>query len=209
MILAKNIRYLRKEKGYSQEYLAEKLNYKSYTTIQKWEMGVSEPPVKKLKELAEIFHVDIDDLTNEDLEYSGVKTSSNTSGVKINVYGYVAAGIPIDAIEEIIDVEEISPEMARTGEFFGLRIKGNSMEPRIEEGDTVIVRKQNVANSGDIVIALINGDEGVCKKIVKHTSGISLVSFNPAYEPLFFSNKEIIEKPVVIIGIVKELRAKF
>ena len=208
MILAKNIRYLRKQRGFSQDYLAEKLGYKSYTTIQKWEMGTSEPPLKKLRKLATLFHVDIDDLTGVDLEKNGSSVSA-PPGVKIPIYGYVAAGIPIDAIEDIIDVEEISQEMARTGDFFGLRIKGDSMEPRIENGDVVIVRKQNDADNGDIVIALINGDEGVCKKLVKHSSGISLVSFNPAYEPMYFSSQEVIEMPVTIIGKVKELRAKF
>lgn len=70
MTLARNIRYLRKKKGWSQEYIATQLGYKSYTTIQKWEMGSSEPPLKKLKELAELFDVDMDDLANKDLEYS-------------------------------------------------------------------------------------------------------------------------------------------
>lgn len=67
MSLGQNIRYLRTQKGYSQDYLAEKLGYKSFTTIQKWESGISEPPVKKLKELSVLFGVDMDDLNNEDL----------------------------------------------------------------------------------------------------------------------------------------------
>lgn len=66
MSLGDNIRYLRLQHNYSQEYLSETLGYKSYTTIQKWESGVSEPPVKKLKELAAIFNVDMDDLANKD-----------------------------------------------------------------------------------------------------------------------------------------------
>lgn len=68
-IFSKNIRYLRKQKEWSQDYIAEKLGYKSYTTIQKWEMGTSEPPLKKLKELSDLFSVDIDDLTNKDFEH--------------------------------------------------------------------------------------------------------------------------------------------
>ena len=68
MILAKNIRYLRKKNDWSQDYIAQALGYKSYTTIQKWEMGTSEPPLKKLKELASLFNVDINDLANKDLE---------------------------------------------------------------------------------------------------------------------------------------------
>lgn len=68
MALSRNIRYLRKKRGWGQDTLAEKLGYKSYTTIQKWESGVSEPPLKVVHELATLFNVDINDLTNCDLE---------------------------------------------------------------------------------------------------------------------------------------------
>lgn len=131
------------------------------------------------------------------------------SSIKINVLGRVAAGIPIEAVEEIIDQEEITEELARTGSFFGLQIKGNSMEPRMCEGDVVIVRQQDDAESGDIVIALINGDDAVCKRLRKYKEGIELISNNPSYEPMYFSNEEIEKKPVRIIGKVIELRGKF
>ena len=68
MCLAKNIRYLRKKKNFSQDYIAEKLGYKSYTTIQKWEMGISEPSIAKLRKLAELFGVEINDMTSVDIE---------------------------------------------------------------------------------------------------------------------------------------------
>lgn len=130
-------------------------------------------------------------------------------GITINVLGRVAAGFPIEAVENIIDTEEISEEMAKTGEFFGLQIKGDSMEPRIYEGDVVIVRKQDDAESGDIVIALVNGNDATCKRLTKYAGGISLVSLNSAkYEPMMFSNEEIISKPVKILGRVVELRGK-
>ena len=131
------------------------------------------------------------------------------NAVEINVLGRVAAGIPIDAVEEIIDTEEITEDMAKTGTFFGLQIHGNSMEPKFSEGDIVIVRQQDDAETDDIVIAIVNGDEATCKKLKKYHDGIVLISTNPAYEPMYFSNKEIMDKPVKIIGVVKELRAKF
>lgn len=135
--------------------------------------------------------------------------SSLKTGVTINVLGRVAAGIPIEAIEDIIDTEEITEEMASTGEFFGLQIRGDSMEPKISSGDVVIVRQQNDAENGDIVIATVNGDEATCKRLRKYRDGIELVSNNPNYSPMFFSNEEIEQKPVRIIGKVVELRAKF
>lgn len=67
MMLGKNIRFLRRKNGWSQDYLAERLGYKSYTTIQKWESGVTEPPLKKAHAIAELFQIDIDDLTKKDL----------------------------------------------------------------------------------------------------------------------------------------------
>lgn len=130
------------------------------------------------------------------------------NGITINVLGRVAAGIPINAITEIIDTEEISEEMAKTGEYFGLKIRGDSMEPRICDGDVVIVRQQDDAESGDIVIAMVNGDDATCKRLIKYASSIALVSLNSKYEPMMFTDKEVIEKPVRVIGKVVELRGK-
>lgn len=130
-------------------------------------------------------------------------------GVKINVLGRVAAGLPIEAIENIIDTEEISEEMAKTGDFFGLLIKGDSMTPSICNGDIVIVRQQDDAENNEVVIATINGTDAVCKRLRKYKDGIELLSNNPSYEPLNFSNDEIADKPVKILGKVVELRRKF
>lgn len=129
-------------------------------------------------------------------------------GITINVLGRVAAGIPIEAIEDIIDTEEITEEMAKTGTFFGLQIHGDSMEPRIYDGDVVIVRQQDDAESGEIVIAIVNGDDAVCKRLSKYAGGISLISLNSKYDPLIFTNEDIANKPVKIIGKVVELRGK-
>lgn len=133
---------------------------------------------------------------------------NNKHGVTINVLGRVAAGLPIEAIENIIDTEEISEQLASTGEFFGLQIHGDSMEPRMYENDVVIVRKQEDAESGDIVIAMVNGNDATCKRLMKYAGSIALLSLNPKYEPMVFSEKEIEEKPVRIIGKVIELRGK-
>ena len=83
MCLAKNIRYLRKKKGMSQDTLAELLGYKSYTTIQKWETGVSEPPIKQLRKMAELFQADIDDMAKTDLEIAEMYPEQ-TGGYYIN-----------------------------------------------------------------------------------------------------------------------------
>lgn len=174
-----------------------------------YEKGAREPDFETLELIADYFNVDTDYLLGRTVKTTYIPSSALRKGVSINVLGRVAAGIPIDAIEEVIDTEEITEEMAKTGEFFGLKIKGNSMEPRIYENDVVIVRQQNDAESGDVVIATINGDEATCKRLRKYRDGIELISNNPSYEPMFFSNEEILSKPVRIIGKVVELRGKF
>ena len=137
-----------------------------------------------------------------------VSNKSTQKGLTVNVLGRVAASIPIEAITDIVDQEEISEDLAKTGEFFGLRIQGNSMEPDIHNGDTVIVKKQDDAESNEIVIALINGNDGVCKRLKKYAESIALVSINPDYEPMYFNQEEIDNTPVRIIGKVVELRRK-
>lgn len=109
--------------------------------------------------------------------------------VKIKVLGRVAAGVPIEAIEEVIGEETISRKMAETGDYFGLRISGDSMEPTIHHGSIVIVRQQDDVENGDIVI--VNGEDATCKKIEKFENGIMLVPMNKAYEEKFYANEEI------------------
>ena len=99
------------------------------------------------------------------------------------------AGIPIDAIEEILDYEEISEDMATSGDYFALQVRGRSMEPRMKEGDVVIIRQQPDVDNGDIAIVLVNGNDATIKKIGKSSEGIMLVPTNPAFEPIFYNNR--------------------
>ena len=166
--------------------------------------GIALPRMGKVQRLADYFHIEKSDLIDERTE----QPSSPKSNI-VKILGRVAAGIPLEAITDIVDEEEIPEELARTGEFFGLRISGDSMEPDIHNGDTVIVKRQDDAESDEIVIALVNGNDGVCKRLKKYADSIALISLNPNYEPMYFSREEIEEKPVKIIGKVVELRRKF
>lgn len=134
---------------------------------------------------------------------------SGKVGVKVPILGKVAAGIPIEEIEDVIGWEEISESMARKGKYFCLEIKGDSMEPDLRDGDIVVVRHQNTAENGDIVIAQVNGNEATCKRIAISETGITLMSYNPKYEPMPFTNEQIESIPVSIIGKVVESRRKF
>lgn len=204
MTLGDRLKTLRLSSGISQVDLADRLDI-SKQTLYKYENNIiTNVPSDKIEAAAKIFKVSPSYLMGWDLD-----VDSPNHGVIIPVLGRVAAGIPLTAAEYIIDTEEIPQAMAADGEYFGLQVKGDSMEPRIKNGDVVIVRKQSDADDGDLVIALINGDDAVVKRLKKYKDGIGLISSNPTYDPLYFSNEEIESKPVEIIGKVKELRAKF
>lgn len=165
-------------------------------SVTKWKNGAI-PYDSTIQQLADYFNVPL----------SYFKEEPQTTW--INVLGRVAAGIPFEAIEDIIDQEQLSPGTDLSFEYFGLKIQGDSMEPKISNGDTVIVRVQPDCENDDIVIALIDNEEAVCKKIKKTPEGIFLISTNTAYDPLFFTNAEIEQRPITILGKVIELRAKF
>lgn len=202
-IMAKNIQYYMDKYEKTRQDMCDALGVK-YTTFTDWVKGNSYPRIDKIELMANYFGISKADLVEE-----RSINKSGKSGVSINVYGRVAAGIPFEMIEDIIDTEEITEELARTGEFFALQIRGDSMEPRMKEGDVVIVRRQDDADSDDTVIATVNGTDATCKRLKKYAEGIALIATNPSYEPMYFSNKEIEEKPVKILGRVVELRAKF
>ena len=184
---------------------------KTLGDVISWELGRTTPDSHSLDKLAEVFDISRAQLLADDLEILSALRIPIFSGkgVRIPVYGNVAAGIPIEAITDIEDYEEIPESLARTGQFAALKIKGDSMEPKFSNGDVVIVKLQDTVENGDIAVVLVNGDEATCKKIKKTPEGVMLISTNPAYEPMFYSNREIDEKPVRIWGKVVELRAKF
>ena len=205
------IKRLRIENNMTLEQLGDKVGV-GKSTVRKWENGmIANMRRDKIAKIADVFNVSPSYLIGWDNNVGPITngTKHKAPGVTINVLGRVAAGVPIEAIEDVIDTEEISAELASTGDFFGLQIHGDSKEPRMYEGDVVIVRQQDDAESGEVIIAMVNGDEATCKRLKKYDGGIMLLSNNPRYEPIVFTNEEIEEKPVRIIGKVVELRGKF
>lgn len=191
--------------GFRSQADLAKVLFVNQTAVSQWERGVTTPSSQLLIKLANLYGVTTDYLLGKE------PLANESSGGKwIPVLGDVAAGIPIEAVEDIVDYEEIDAALAATGDFFGLRIKGSSMEPRIREGDVVIVRKQDDADTGDTAVVMVNGDSATVKRIKKEPDGsLWLLPNNPAYDPQHFSSAEIEDKPVHIIGKVVELRGKF
>ena len=225
MSIYDKIKQLCKEKGVTVTGTEKELGFSRGSLCK---IDKNKPSSEKLQKLADYFGVQLEYLTGAS-EFKTKKemlqhfdNKSNLDSIKeqmidiqenttrIKVLGKVAAGVPRYMQDEyVIGYEDVSNDMIKDDTVFGLEINGDSMSPRILKGDVVIVREQNDAESGDVVIVTINGDEATCKRLMKYADGISLISFNPAYEPMTFSNKEIEEKPVRIIGKVIENRSRF
>ena len=106
---------------------------------------------------------------------------------EIPVLGRIAAGTPIEAIQNEVTRVVIPEELRKNGEHFGLQVSGDSMiEAGINDGDTVIVRKANTANNGQIVVALIDDNEAMLKRIRKKGKIVALESANKKYETKIF-----------------------
>lgn len=221
MTLGKLIAKYRKEQGLSLSDFASLVGAsKGYIHIIEQEVNpaTGKPPIPRTKMLASIANVMGIELTKL-LELIDETSTENKNELDdtliirkkrtIPVLGSVIAGVPIEAIEDIVDYEEIGEDILKTGtEFFGLKVKGDSMSPMLLEGDTLIIKKQSDCENGNIAVVLVNGNEATVKKIVKLENGIILQPINPAYDPISFSKKEINKLPVKILGIVVELRRK-
>ena len=183
MEFKKNLRYLRKVNRMSQDDLAERLGYKSFTTVQKWEDGTAFPRVSTLSKIADIFHVDVDHLLNLNIR---------TEQVAVPIVGEVKAGYDLYANEDIYGYEYCDNREYGPGEYFYLKVKGDSMiESRIGPGDIVYVRKQDYLNDKDIGVFLLENNEVTIKRILFSKNGITLRASNPEYPDRRFKPEEV------------------
>ena len=201
-VMGDNILYYMNLNGIDRRDFAKAIGV-PYSSLTDWINGKTYPRIDRIQMMADYFHIEKSDLVE------ARNLSRKTEARRIPVLGRVAAGIPLEMVEDVIDWEEISEAVAASGAIFALQIHGNSMEPRIMDGDVVIIHQQDDAESGDVVIVSVNGDDATCKRLRKYKEGIELIPFNPSFAPMFFSNKDIAEKPVRILGKVIELRGKF
>lgn len=145
------------------------------------------------------------ELTIDNARY--IETTTKT--IKIPLLGKVPAGIPIEAVEDLLGYEEIPMSMLKGGnDYFALKIEGDSMYPEYMSGDTIIVRQQSDCCSGDDCVVMVNGDDATFKRVIKQEKSIILKPLNNQYEPYVFSEYDIMTKPVKIIGIAIEVRRR-
>jgi repressor LexA len=208
-MIGENIRKLRERRGFTQSELATRVGLRSYTSISKWEKGKSEPRAGMLNKIAFVLGATIDEITTDSLYEDALQTHAVSSNAhRIPVFSCVHAGVALEAIDDVVDYEEIPKEMTSGGrEYFGVVVKGDCMEPEYREGDTVIVLKQPDCESGQDAIVYVNGYDAELRKIVKRSTGIMLQPLNHAYEPDIYHYNDP-DNPVTIVGIVVEIRRK-
>lgn len=210
-MFSEQLRKLRRERKLTQIELGNLLNV-SNGTIAMWETDKRQPDIATLKRIAEYFNVSVDYLMGREPDKNVRGVQLNRSVVKVPVFGTIPAGVPIDMVEDsyIEDEEEIPADWLRGGnEYFALRVRGESMMPKFENGDILILKKTDDCENGAYCAVSINHTECTFKKVLKKTNGITLMPLNPEFEPLFFTNKEVAELPITILGVVKEVRRSY
>lgn len=210
--LGGRIRQRRMELGLTQLELAQRLGYKSKTSITKIESDVSTLNQPKIIAFAKALNTTPAYLMgwDQEPEWNVEPASLGKNFIRVPVLGRVAAGIPIESISNVDDddFEDIPVAPGDEHDYFALRIKGDSMVPMISDESVVIVKVQPDAESGDVVIATVNGDDATCKRLKKFDGGIMLLSENPAYNPMIFRSDDIKSLPVRILGKVIEVRTR-
>ena len=201
--MADNLRYYMNQKNVSRTELCRDLGFK-YTTVAGWLTAEKYPRIDKIEIMAYYFGITKADLVEE-------RTGGSTIAViQIPVYGTIPAGIPMEAIQQILDIEEAPAEWAKGGKsFFALQIDGDSMSPNYLDGDVVIFQKQPTCENGQDCCVMVNGLDATFKRLFKNEKGITLQPLNPVYEVKVYSTDEVKHLPVTVLGVVYELRRKF
>lgn len=204
MTIGERIKKKRIESGFSQVDFANKIDV-SKQTLYKYENNIiTNIPSDKIEAISKVLNLSPMYIMGwEDLEQPTPKSNGYPT-VRIPVLGDVAAGVPILAQQDIIGYEDIPADLAKTGEYFGLKIKGDSMEPKIHDNDIVIVKSMSDAENNDIVIAMIN-NEATCKRLHKYSNSVVLTAINSDYKPIEVTPDENIQ----ILGKVVMSISKF
>lgn len=188
------LRELREQHEMLQRDVAKFLNI-STSAYGFYETGVRNMSAETAKKLAQFFNVSVDYLLGLDIK--------NDKRL-LPVLGTVKAGYNYLAEENIIDYIEPHMNISNPDDYFGLVVKGDSMAPLFDEGDYVVVHKQDDFESNKVCIVLINGDEATIKKVIKTNDGIELHCFNPYYPSRKYSFKEMQDLKIKIIGVVEQ-----
>lgn len=216
MNFTKKIDFLLKENNIkSLRQLAKEINI-PYTTL--WDYYSNPLRFEKgnltyIKKIAKYFNCSLDYLIDDSITNydNGEIVDINTNIIKIPVYGFIKAGIPIESQSDILEYIDIPKEWTiGNKKFFGLKISGDSMSPKYQDNDIVIFEQNNDINlyNGKDVAVMINGTESTFKKILVNDNGIVLQPYNTKYDIMMFSKEQVEKLPIKVIGIAIEKRTK-
>lgn len=191
-MIGDNIRYLRKQAGYSQQQLAMKLDIKQ-ASVSNWESGKTLPDTKYLSKLMEVFNVSMDSLFSAEprRDLDSIRVIRNA----VPILGNIACGQKITPDTEPDGYSDL-PDGIHAD--FALRCKGDSMSPTLIDGDIVLIRSQPEVENGQIAAVNING-ETTLKRVYFRTDGLHLIADNPGYQPIFIPSYS--DESVTIHGL--------
>jgi len=173
------------------------------STISTWVRGEKMPRMGTIQSLANYFGVNVSDLVDDK------QKDSNLIPVDLKlystpVYENVSAGFGTMAVDFVVDYIPLPfPSKSEADNTICIRVQGDSMSPKIENGDLIQVHKQSSVDSGDIAVVLIDGEEGLVKKVEYGKNYINLISINPYYPPKEFKGAEV--NRVLVVGKVKKI----
>lgn len=209
--VGERIRLCREKLGMSQEELAKALGYRSRSSVNKIELGAQKLTQSKIAAIAEALHTTPSYIMGWD-EEQAVSRAFNVvpmgkQGMR-PIYGSISAGLGeyVEGSNEVLGWEPAG-EKYGADDYFYLRVVGDSMSPKIEDGDLILIRRQESVDSGDIGAFLVDGEEGYVKRVKYGADYITFISLNPAYEPIYFIGAEVQRVRVVgkVIQIVRRL----
>lgn len=201
------LKELRRTRGLSQVALAKELNL-TQQAVGKWETGRSQPDPDTLRRLADFFDTTVDYLLDRSDTARPAPILPYTAAGEhpIPVIGTVRAGYGALALEEDCGVEYARVKDPQN--YFYLLVKGNSMEPRIQDGDLALVHKQNTLEDGDLGVMVFGEDgEGTLKKFIRRGNAVVLQPFNPDYQSLVLVGDDLAQ--LYIAGKVIETKTKW
>ena len=205
MSIGKKISGRRKELGLTLEEIGSLVGV-SKSTVQKWESGyISNMRRDKIPLLAKALKMNPSELIEDDTAEPSNISDIFTEGIyKIPVFETVSAGFGAYASSDIIDyIPVFVRNPSEVPNLMGIRVSGDSMYPKIEDGDIIVVHKQSSVDSGSIAVMLLDGEEGLVKKVEYGSDWIDLVSINPEYKTKHFEGAEVLRLQVV--GLVKQV----
>ena len=200
-----NIKNYREKMGISQAELSRRIGV-SRQTFNNYELGKREADYETLLKIAEELHTSVQALlTDENLEPQNGIVLEKDNIYMIPIFKTVSAGFGAYADDQICGYEPLYFETKREAEeTLAIAVKGDSMYPKIEEDDLVVVHKQDYFENGDIVVAVVCGEnDGFVKRAFQTEEKLTLESINPSYPPMTFSGSKLDD--IKIMGVVKKI----